>query len=105
MQFRDDEIIGARVETASGMHVGRLVGFVVDTETGFIIQYRVRPRGFVAMCLPGFRELLIAHDQVISMDAKRMIVRDGAQQREGRRQRERLLRPMEGTGSATAQTE
>lgn len=105
MRLRDDELIGLPVETASGVYVGRLVGFVVDMETGFVVQYRVCPRGFVAACFPGFRELLIAHDQVVSIDTKRMIVRDGAQQRDGQRQRERILRPMEGAGPATSQIE
>lgn len=78
MRLRDDELLGLRVETSTGRYVGRLVGFVVDTETGFIAQYRVRPRGVIAACFPGMRELLIARDQVVSMDARRMIIHDGA---------------------------
>ena len=78
MRLRDDELLRLRVETSSGSRVGTVVGFVMDADTGFIVQYRVRPRGIVAACLPGFRELLIAHDQVVAIDAKRMVVRDGA---------------------------
>ena len=78
MRMRDDALIGLRVETVAGTRVGRLVGFVMDVETGFVTQYRVRPKGIVAACFPGIRELLIAHAQVISLDTKRMIVRDDA---------------------------
>ena len=104
MRFRDDEIIGARVETASGVHVGHLVGFVLDSETGFVVQYRVRPRGLLSACLPGFRELLVAHDQVISIDTKRMVVRDGAQRGASGERQKRMLHSIERTQPATAQT-
>lgn len=77
MRLRDDEVIGNRVETVDGRLLGRLAGFVLEAETGFIVQYRVHPRGFVAWCLPGLRELLVHHDDVVSIDTRRMVVRDG----------------------------
>lgn len=94
MRLRDDELIGIRVETVSGQSVGRLIGFVVDSETGFIAQYRVRPRGIIAACFPGLRELLIAHEQVVSIGAKRMVVRDGAAGAVGGGRRVRIVPSM-----------
>jgi len=78
MQLRDDDLIGIRVEGTSGRRVGRLVGFVIDSESGIVIQYRVRPPGFLAGMVPGIRELLVSRDQVVSIDMKRMLVQDGA---------------------------
>ncbi|MDO8599571.1 MAG: PRC-barrel domain-containing protein [bacterium] len=94
MRLRDDEFLGIRVETSTGRHVGKLVGFVIDTETGFVMQYRVRPKGIIAACVPNARELLIAHDQVVSMDARRMVVRDGAAGDTGSMQRKRMAPSM-----------
>ena len=87
MNLRDDEVMGIRVETVSGRRIGTLVGLVWDGESGFIVQYRVRPKGMLAACLPGMRELLIAHVQVVGIDAKRMVVQDdgAAAGGEGRR--------------------
>lgn len=87
MRFRDDELLGLRVETSAGRRVGRLVGFVIDAETGFVVQYRVRPKGIIAVLVPGTRELLIAHDQVVSIDARRMVVYEGIGGSEGGRRR------------------
>ena len=78
MQFRDDDLLGIRVEGTSGRRVGRLVGFVIDGESGIVLQYRVCPPGFLASVVPGIRELLVSRDQVVSIDTKRMLVRDGA---------------------------
>ena len=95
MRFRDDQLIGLRVETVMGERVGTLTGFVIDTETSAIVQYVVRTRGWVAACFPGFRELLIAHDQVVSIDARRMIVRDGAPREASGKRRKRVVPSMQ----------
>jgi len=94
MRLRDDEIIGIRVETNAGRYVGRIAGFVVDAESGFIVQYRVRPKGIVAACFPNVRELLIAHDQVVSIDAKRMVIRGDEVGDTGGRRRKRMAPAM-----------
>ena len=94
MRLRDDDLIGIRVETSAGRHIGTLAGFVVDVETGFIIQYRVRPKGIIAACFPSMRELLIAHEQVVSVDARRMVVRDGVDGVSGDGRRARVVPSM-----------
>ena len=94
MRLRDDDVLGIRVETSTGRHIGKLVGFVIDVETGFVVQYRVRPKGIIAACLPNMRELLIAHADVVSIDARRMVVRDGVAGGTGHRQRKRMAPSM-----------
>ena len=77
MQLRDDELMGIRVESTSGRRVGKLVGFVMDSESGIVVQFRVRPSGILSTLVPGIRELLIGRSQVVSIDTHRMLVRDG----------------------------
>ena len=91
MRLRDDEILGIRVETSAGVRIGRLVGFVLEAETGFVVQYRVRPRGMVAACIPGLREFLIAHTDVIALDHRCMVVRDGSSGVQGSGRRKRIV--------------
>lgn len=89
MRLRDDDLIGLRVESTDGEHVGRVIGFVMDTDGGLIVQYRVRPPGLLAALFPGVRELLIHQAQVVSLDAQRMIVESGqtTERTGGRRRR------------------
>lgn len=94
MRLRDDEFLGIRVETNTGRRIGRLVGFVMDANSGFVVQYRVRPKGIVAACVPGLRELLIAHDDVVSLDDQRMVVRDGSSAVSGGGRRKRIVPAM-----------
>lgn len=89
MRLSDDELRGLRVETTAGEHVGRVIGFVMDTDGGTIVQYRVRPPGLLAVLFPGIRELLIHQSQVVSIDANRMVVESGhiTERTGGRRRR------------------
>lgn len=93
MRLQDDTLFGLRVETTGGAYIGRVAGFTFDAESGVIIQYRVRPRGIVAACFPGFRELLIGRDQVVSINAARMVVGDNAIPT-GRNRRRRAFVPL-----------
>ncbi|MDO8622244.1 MAG: PRC-barrel domain-containing protein [bacterium] len=94
MHLRDDELIGLRVESTSGRRVGKLVGFVLDCESGIVVQYRVRPAGLLTSLVPGIRELLIGRSQVVSIDAHRMLVQDSATSDVGRGQRKRPVPSM-----------
>ena len=91
MRLRDDELLGLRVESTTGAYVGRVAGFVMDTESGIITQFRVRPKGIVAACFPGLHELLVGREQIISIDAKRMVVRDGTGSASARGGRKRMV--------------
>ncbi|MBI4433766.1 PRC-barrel domain-containing protein [Candidatus Uhrbacteria bacterium] len=92
MLLRHDAILGLPVITRSGISLGRVVGLMVDTESGMILQYQVRARGWVAMILPHTDELLIHHTQVIALEEDRMIVEEGSGGTPARKQR-RVLAP------------
>lgn len=62
------------VETKSGTRLGRVAGFDLDAENHSIIRYRVRPKGLAASMLK--RPLLVAREQVVSIDAEKMVVDD-----------------------------
>ncbi|HTK60516.1 MAG TPA: hypothetical protein VL283_04945 [Candidatus Baltobacteraceae bacterium] len=75
MAFLDDKtLLRLPVETKSGTRLGRVVGFEFDAETHAILRYRVRPKGLAAAMLK--RPLLVAREQVLSIDAEKMIVDD-----------------------------
>ncbi|MBI4434283.1 PRC-barrel domain-containing protein [Candidatus Uhrbacteria bacterium] len=76
MRLSDDQLRSLPVETTAGEYVGRITGFVVDTQGGVVVQYRVRPPGILATLLSS-RELLINQSQVVSIDANRMVVESG----------------------------
>jgi sporulation protein YlmC with PRC-barrel domain len=105
MRLRDDDLIGLRVETTAGEHVGRVIGFVMDTDGGMIVQYRVRPPGLLAALLPGIRELLIHSSQVVSIDTQRMIVESGQTSERAGGRRRRTLAPSPHPQPLTAEQE
>ena len=63
------KIIGLPVLTKSGERLGRVIDCLIDLDSQSIIQYLVR-RG------PFGRGLLIHRGQVISIDARKVIVED-----------------------------
>lgn len=93
MRLSDDELRGLRVETTAGEYVGRVIGFVMDTDGAAIVQYRVRPPGLLAVLFPGIRELLIHQSQVVSLDANRMVVESGHTPERAGGRRRRALTP------------
>ncbi|MFH1429919.1 MAG: PRC-barrel domain-containing protein, partial [Candidatus Uhrbacteria bacterium] len=78
MQLRDDELRKYRVETVDGNLVGRVVGCVVDMESGTLVQLRVRPRGAATALFPGTRELLIGFSQIVRIEPRCVIVGSGS---------------------------
>lgn len=65
------------VETKSGAALGRVAGFEFDVETHGIVRYRVRPRGLAAGMLK--KPLLVAREQVLSIDDEKMVVDDNVE--------------------------
>lgn len=75
MRYRDSQIIDLPAFTESGERVGRVAGLIVDASVHEIVQYIIaRPRTLRA---PLPKELLVGREQVVSIDADRMVVRDG----------------------------
>ena len=78
MAFLDDKILlKLPVETKSGAALGRVAGFEFDVETHAIVRYRVRPRGLAAGMLK--KPLLVAREQVLSVDDEKMVVDDNVE--------------------------
>lgn len=78
MAILDDKtLLRLPVETKSGARLGRVAGFEFDAAAQAILRYRVRPRGLAAGMLG--RPLLVAREQVLSIDAEKMVVDDAVE--------------------------
>lgn len=73
MLLEHKQIIGLPVAAKSGERLGKIAGFNLDSESQIIYQYRVNPLGLSNLFA---KELLIHHDQVVSLDDKKMVVDD-----------------------------
>lgn len=75
MSFLDDKtLLKLPVETESGDALGRVAGFEFDAESHVVLRWRVRPRGLASRVLTS--PLLVAREQVVSIDAEKMVVED-----------------------------
>jgi len=78
MAILDDKtLMKLPVETKSGAVLGRVAGFEFDVESHAILRYRVRPKGLAAQLLK--KPLLVAREQVLSIDAEKMVVDDNVE--------------------------
>jgi len=68
------QIIGLRVETKSGQHLGRVRDFNLDADTLEIKTVYARPKNIAKELVSG--DLIISRNLIISVDEKRMIVDD-----------------------------
>lgn len=72
-------LIGLPVETKSGLVLGKIRSFEIDSESQTIMKYFVKSRNLVSKLLnEETKELIIHRDQVISIDAEKMVVDDSA---------------------------
>lgn len=78
MAFLDDKtLLKLPVETKSGASLGRVAGFEFDVESHAVLRYLVRPKGLAARMIG--KPLLVAREQVLSIDAEKMIVDDNVE--------------------------
>lgn len=78
MAFLDDKtLLKLPVVTKSGAALGRVAGFEFDVDAHAILRYRVRPHGLAARLLK--RPLLVGREQVLSIDAEKMVVDDNVE--------------------------
>jgi hypothetical protein len=63
------------VETQSGQFLGYVTGFELETDTGVIEKYFVRPKNVLAAFFAA--ELIISKSQIINFDESKMTVEDG----------------------------
>jgi sporulation protein YlmC with PRC-barrel domain len=78
MAFLDDRtLLKLPVETKSGTPLGRVAGFEFDADLHAILRYLVLPKGLAARLLK--KPLLVAREQVLSIDAEKMVVDDSVE--------------------------
>ena len=63
-----------KVETQSGIFLGYLSDFELETDTGIIEKYYVQSKNLISGLLAG--KLLISKNQIISFDEEKMVVED-----------------------------
>ena len=78
MAYLDDKtLMKLPVETKSGAALGRVAGFEFDVDHHAILRYLVLPKGLAARLLK--KPLLVAREQVLSIDAEKMVVDDNVE--------------------------
>lgn len=78
MAILDDKtLLKLPVYTKSGARLGKVAGFDFDVETHGILRYRVQPKGLAASVLK--KPMLVAREQVLSIDAEKMVVDDNVE--------------------------
>lgn len=74
MQLSSRQVIGLPVETKSGLKLGVVADFEIDTEQQAVARYVVKP-ALVPRLLA--RELMVGASQVVSITNEKIIVEDG----------------------------
>lgn len=74
MRISDAQIRGLAAVTESGTRLGTVDGMVIDVDSQSVVQYSVSRSGLLSSLLPG--SLIVAASEVVSIDDKRMVVRD-----------------------------
>jgi sporulation protein YlmC with PRC-barrel domain len=79
MRINYKNLIGLPVETKSGLLLGKIKSFEIDSETQNILRYTIKSRNLISKLLSEeANELIIGRNQVVSINEKKMIVEDGA---------------------------
>ena len=78
MFIDNKNLIGLPVETKSGLPLGKIKSFEINSETQAIERYVVKSRNLIGKLLrEELGELVIGRNQVISIDEAKMVVEDG----------------------------
>jgi sporulation protein YlmC with PRC-barrel domain len=76
MVISSKTLSGLPVQTRSGMALGKVAGFELDTETGRLSSLSVKTRGLVAGLLD--QELSVVWDQIVEITDEQVTVKDTA---------------------------
>jgi len=87
MIINSKDLIDLPVETKSGIFLGRVFDFEMETDSGIINKFYVK-RGNLIEGLLKRDQLIISRNQVISIDKEKMVVEDGEVKEEAK---ERIL--------------
>ncbi|PIP18111.1 MAG: hypothetical protein COY82_01135 [Parcubacteria group bacterium CG_4_10_14_0_8_um_filter_35_7] len=74
MYLKNKDLINLPVLTKGGEFLGKVSSFEVDPTGQTIVNYFVKNKRFIKNLLEG--ELIIHRSQVVSLDGKRMVVKD-----------------------------
>lgn len=98
--MQENHLVGLRVETKSGQHLGKIIHFEVDPETQQVAKYHVASTKIVANLFSA--ALIIDRRQVIEITSERMVVEDlVVEGRESERSWARGLRPRRASPSVS----
>lgn len=81
MKLSSQQLIGLPVYTKSGKHLGQIVSLSIETDIGQVTHFHVRT-GLISGLW--HQELLIAREQVLSIDEDRMVVDDSVAQQQAK---------------------
>jgi sporulation protein YlmC with PRC-barrel domain len=76
MNLNSKDLINLPVETKSGIFLGKVFDFELETDSGIITKFYVK-RGNLIEGLLKREQLIISRNQVISLDKEKMVVEDG----------------------------
>jgi len=74
MNLRKNDLIGLPVFTQSNQHLGKIFDFELDKQTQKITRYYIKSEQLIKEILA--KKLVIAAEQVVSIDKEKMIVVD-----------------------------
>lgn len=78
MIINSKDLAGLLVETKSGLVLGKIKSFEIDSETQSVLRYIVKSRNLISKLLSKeANELIISRNQVVSIKGEKMIVEDG----------------------------
>lgn len=70
-------LVGLPVETKSGLLLGKIKNFEIDSETQTVSQYIIKSQSLIKKLLSeGGSELIIGRNQVLFIEEEKMIVED-----------------------------
>ncbi len=79
MTISHKNLIGLPVETKSGLLLGKVRGFEIESESQNILRYIVKSRNLIGKLLTEeVSEIIINRNQVVSLDEKKMLVDDAS---------------------------
>lgn len=77
MIINSKDLIGLSVETKSGLILGKIKNFEIDSETQMIFRYIIKSRNLISKFLSESDEqLIINKNQVVSINKEKMVVED-----------------------------
>ncbi|MBU1146175.1 PRC-barrel domain-containing protein [Patescibacteria group bacterium] len=79
MYINYKNLIGLPVQTKSGLLLGKIKSFEIESDSQNILKYFIKSRNLISKLLSEeVEEIIISRNQVISLDEEKMIVDDAS---------------------------